>query len=341
MLYLFAQLPFFPWPRHKVRELGPDWHLAPELVGNGPFLDGERRDGPRRVPAKPVLAVVDGRTSRSCRLTCSTPVLSLAAWDERRFDFLMLPDFLIGDLGRRPPSRRDARDLVRRLQHSRPVRRRSRPEGVRTRGRPAPARSGRDEHARVRRVSSARDAGPLARPLSLRTTSSSRAPFSPKPVIPTLAAYPSFDSSTPIRGSARTCSATSQRGGSGRGAELGVRIRQDAVPFEAFRDEVAKPGSIASWGWSSDYPDPDGLLSTFLISHAAVAPDEVTALVERARASQDRDARLELFREADRVLVAEQIWIVPVLLRRVRRAASRERRAGSGRTRSASRRSTR
>jgi hypothetical protein len=55
------------------------------------------------------------------------------------------------------------------------------------------------------------------------------------------------------------------------------------------------------------------LLSTFLVSFASVAPDDVRALVARARASHDRDARLELFRRADRALVAEQTWIVPVL----------------------------
>jgi ABC-type transport system substrate-binding protein len=95
--------------------------------------------------------------------------------------------------------------------------------------------------------------------------------------------------------------------------DLGVRIRQQAVPFDDFRAEVQKPGAIASWGWSSDYPDPDGFLSSFLVAQASVAPDEATALVARARASHDRDARLESFRQADRVLVAEQTWVVPVL----------------------------
>ena len=27
--YLFAQLPFFPWPRHKLEELGEEWHAEP------------------------------------------------------------------------------------------------------------------------------------------------------------------------------------------------------------------------------------------------------------------------------------------------------------------------
>ena len=35
--YLFAQLPFFPWPRHKLEELGAEWHAEAKLVGNGPF----------------------------------------------------------------------------------------------------------------------------------------------------------------------------------------------------------------------------------------------------------------------------------------------------------------
>ena len=40
---------------------------------------------------------------------------------------------------------------------------------------------------------------------------------------------------------------------------------------------------------------------------------QAAALVARARPLQDRDARLDLFRQADRVLVAEQTWVVPVL----------------------------
>ena len=42
-------------------------------------------------------------------------------------------------------------------------------------------------------------------------------------------------------------------------------------------------------------------------------PAEVTALVARARAVHDRDDRLALFRRADRILVSEQNWLVPVL----------------------------
>ena len=72
------------------------------------------------------------------------------------------------------------------------------------------------------------------------------------------------------------------------------------------------PGSIAEWGWSSDYPDPDGLLSGFIGSRGhVVVPDEVTALVARARAVHDRDERLDLFRQADRILVSEETWLVP------------------------------
>src|SRR5262249_29119494 len=36
--YLLAFPAFFPWPRHRVRELGDAWHRRPGLVGNGPFV---------------------------------------------------------------------------------------------------------------------------------------------------------------------------------------------------------------------------------------------------------------------------------------------------------------
>ena len=59
MPYLFAQLPFFPWPRHKVEELGAEWHADAELVGNGPFALRGRGRGAARLHAESPLALVD------------------------------------------------------------------------------------------------------------------------------------------------------------------------------------------------------------------------------------------------------------------------------------------
>ena len=48
--------------------------------------------------------------------------------------------------------------------------------------------------------------------------------------------------------------------------ELGVRIRQEWVGFDELPAEVEVGPSFWNWGWVSDYPDPDGMLGTFLAS---------------------------------------------------------------------------
>ena len=42
-LYLLAQMPFFPWPRHCVEALGDVWREPDALIGNGPFMVAESR----------------------------------------------------------------------------------------------------------------------------------------------------------------------------------------------------------------------------------------------------------------------------------------------------------
>jgi ABC-type transport system substrate-binding protein len=67
-----------------------------------------------------------------------------------------------------------------------------------------------------------------------------------------------------------------------------------------------------SWGWNADYPDPDGMLGTFLEKMGPTAGHPEMDLVARARASRSRDERLRLYREIDRALVAERVEVVPV-----------------------------
>ena len=40
---------------------------------------------------------------------------------------------------------------------------------------------------------------------------------------------------------------------------------------------------------------------------------ELSRLLERGRSSQSRDERLELYREIDRRVVADQTWLVPTM----------------------------
>jgi oligopeptide transport system substrate-binding protein len=312
MLYLFAQLPFFPWPRHKVQELGPDWHLDRHLVSNGPFVDGELVDGHivfARSPYWPWSSSNVGELA----IEMLDPAAGLAAWNEGRFDFLHLPDFLADEAGEGVflPAATLGTSYVAFNNH---------PPFDDIRVRKAFA------HAVDRDPLVAGTRNPPGRggflPPAMPGHSHDLAPAHDVELARSLlsaAGYPGGRGLPELRlvhadpGFGPEMLRDFQAKWAEQWRDLGVRIRQQAVPFDDFRAEVQKPGAIASWGWSSDYPDPDGFLSSFLVAQASVAPDEATALVARARASHDRDARLESFRQADRVLVAEQTWVVPVL----------------------------
>ena len=102
--YLFAQLPFFPWPRHKLEELGAEWRADAELVGNGPFAladANEERVVFTRNPHWP------SSTSNVAEVTIRIrdPFGSRDEWQAGRLDFIFVPDLHVGRLSRRrhPP----------------------------------------------------------------------------------------------------------------------------------------------------------------------------------------------------------------------------------------------
>jgi oligopeptide transport system substrate-binding protein len=70
-------------------------------------------------------------------------------------------------------------------------------------------------------------------------------------------------------------------------------------------------------GWSADYPDPDCMLrvtfhSSMGISTAGWRSDRFDALVEEAARVAEPARRMALYREADRILVAEEAAVMPL-----------------------------
>ena len=93
-----------------------------------------------------------------------------------------------------------------------------------------------------------------------------------------------------------------------------MRVRQDWVPFEQLEEEAKVGPTFWEWGWVSDYPDPQGMLESFLGStelSELFRDEELVELLERARSVRARDERLELYRAVDRRLVAERVWVIP------------------------------
>jgi len=99
---------------------------------------------------------------------------------------------------------------------------------------------------------------------------------------------------------------------------LGLSVDAQSVEWEAFIERRDRdPPHLALWGWLADYPDPDALLRVLFHSTEGInAPRwhsaRFDALVEEAARVADQTRRMELYQEADRILVAEEAVIMPL-----------------------------
>jgi class 3 adenylate cyclase/ABC-type transport system substrate-binding protein len=81
-----------------------------------------------------------------------------------------------------------------------------------------------------------------------------------------------------------------------------------------FLDGLRAAGADA-WtpGWIADFPDPEGMLGSLLAVYPVLAPpgSRPAELLVRARATTSRPRRIELYRELDRVLVQDEVRLIP------------------------------
>jgi ABC-type transport system substrate-binding protein len=102
-------------------------------------------------------------------------------------------------------------------------------------------------------------------------------------------------------------------------AKLGANILVEHVPVPEMIDAIADRASAWIWGYSADYPDPDGLLRTLMELTPALYRDaELTRLLDRARSVTDQDERIRLYRDIDMRWVGEHVALVPISYGRVR-----------------------
>jgi oligopeptide transport system substrate-binding protein len=99
---------------------------------------------------------------------------------------------------------------------------------------------------------------------------------------------------------------------------LGVQVQARGLPWAEFMDrQDHDPAPIMISGWSADYPDPDSMLRVLFHSREGSNPirwshPEFDALTEQAARIVDRKRRIELYQQADRILVAEETAIMPL-----------------------------
>ncbi len=97
--------------------------------------------------------------------------------------------------------------------------------------------------------------------------------------------------------------------------ELGIaiEIRQtDSATYLAELD--ARNIQMYNAGWIMDYPDPEDILDLKLhsrstLNNTAYSNPEVDALLEQARTELDAEARFELYREAEVLLLEDAAWL--------------------------------
>lgn len=94
---------------------------------------------------------------------------------------------------------------------------------------------------------------------------------------------------------------------------LGINAAWEATEFDAYVRRIEKdPPQIFMWGWVADYPDPDNFLRECDIPHKTRwRNEEYDRLVEEARRIMNQEQRMELYRQADRILI-EEAAIMPL-----------------------------
>lgn len=94
---------------------------------------------------------------------------------------------------------------------------------------------------------------------------------------------------------------------------LGVEISWEILPWEDYLARLdSAPANIVQFGWEADYPDPDSFLRTGNVKQRTRWQDQTyDDLVEKARRVLDQGERLELYTQADKILI-EAAVIIPI-----------------------------
>ena len=96
---------------------------------------------------------------------------------------------------------------------------------------------------------------------------------------------------------------------------LGIDVEIIQTDFATYlQDLIKRRFEMFQIGWIADYPDPENFLDLLFHSesnnnHTAFNNLELNELLTRARVEQNEDARYELYRQAEQLIVDEAPWI--------------------------------
>ena len=86
---------------------------------------------------------------------------------------------------------------------------------------------------------------------------------------------------------------------------------------DQIQESSAQPRSIISGGWFADYPDPHNFLhdssGPLQLGEMGLLDPTYQSLVDQAGIISERNRRMSLYRQADRILVSEQVLCIPIV----------------------------
>ena len=310
-LYALSQPPLWPWPRHVYERDGPEWHRASSLVGNGPFVLVERDPDRLVLVTAPQSYWPRGNVREVVIDTVASPAEAADRWRRGRYDVLndsiagqmevdeqtavdRSPGLLTSYVGfnsTRPPFD-DAR-LRRAAAHAldRTVLAEAfnhQPAG--TGGVIPPAVPGHSQ-----RVAPAHD---LARARALLAEAGHPQGHGLDEIV--LACLDLWQEAA--------VSVAKQL------AAIGISARPMVVASDRDMDAAASLHADAFlWVWGGDYPDTGrGFLGPLLEEYSLYRDDRLRQLLTRAKSLRDKEERLRIYREFDRIWIGEQAAMVPI-----------------------------
>jgi ABC-type transport system substrate-binding protein/Tol biopolymer transport system component len=97
---------------------------------------------------------------------------------------------------------------------------------------------------------------------------------------------------------------------------LGVEILVEQLEWEDFLPAIEGEHThqMYALGWNADYADPENFLDLLFHSesegnHARYDNPELDALLEEARSEADHEQRMELYRQAERIVIEDAVWL--------------------------------
>lgn len=98
--------------------------------------------------------------------------------------------------------------------------------------------------------------------------------------------------------------------------ELGIEVEIQQVEWATYLEDLddRKFQAYAGLGWSADYPDPQDFLDILFhtesgMNHGSYSNTDVDALLEEARTIQDVVRRVELYNQAEQLIVDDAAWV--------------------------------